>query len=143
MRKASEHGLRTSRGRGFWPGLGPRIGAARHSGGRVQRHLDPRRDADPGHTRPPRTRRLWGPAIFPCRTVAVDLAPGRRTRFSPICSFAHPLAFQLASRLAELAPGDLDHAFGLPIRVWEACETALKIVIAYWQQSLTGLRASG
>ena len=31
--------------------------------------------------------------------------------FSPTFQFAHPLAFQLASRLAELAPGDLDHVF--------------------------------
>ncbi len=29
--------------------------------------------------------------------------------FTPTFQFAHPQAFQLASRLAELAPGDLDH----------------------------------
>ena len=50
--------------------------------------------------------------------------------FSPTFSFAHPLAFQLASRLAELAPGDLDHAFYCNSGS-EACDTALKIAIAY------------
>ena len=31
--------------------------------------------------------------------------------FSPTFQFAHPLAFQLSSRISELAPGDLDHVF--------------------------------
>ena len=31
--------------------------------------------------------------------------------FSPTFQFAHPLAFQLSSRIAALAPGDLDHVF--------------------------------
>ena len=31
--------------------------------------------------------------------------------FSPTFQFAHPQAFQLSSRLAELAPADLDHVF--------------------------------
>ena len=30
---------------------------------------------------------------------------------APSFSFAHPLAFRLASRSADLAPGDLDHVF--------------------------------
>ena len=50
--------------------------------------------------------------------------------FSPTFSFAHPLAFQLASRLAELAPGDLDHVFYCNSGS-EACDTALKIALAY------------
>ena len=50
--------------------------------------------------------------------------------FSPSFSFAHPLAFQLASRLAELAPGDLDHVFYCNSGS-EACDTALKIALAY------------
>ena len=39
-------------------------------------------------------------------------------------------AFQLASRLAELAPGDLDHVFYCNSGS-EACDTALKIALAY------------
>ena len=50
--------------------------------------------------------------------------------FSPTFQFAHPLAFQLSSRLAELAPGDLDHVF-FANSGSEAADTALKIAIAY------------
>ena len=50
--------------------------------------------------------------------------------FSPTFQFAHPQAFQLASRLAELAPGDLDHVF-FTNSGSEAADTALKIAIAY------------
>jgi beta-alanine--pyruvate transaminase len=50
--------------------------------------------------------------------------------FAPTFQFAHPLAFQLASRLAELAPGDLDHVFYCNSGS-EACDTALKIALAY------------
>jgi len=50
--------------------------------------------------------------------------------FSPTFQFAHPLAFQLSSRIAELAPGDLDHVF-FTNSGSEACDTALKIAIAY------------
>ncbi len=50
--------------------------------------------------------------------------------FSPNFQFAHPLAFQLSSRLAALAPGDLDHVFYTNSGS-EAADTALKIAIAY------------
>src|ERR1700734_2557864 len=50
--------------------------------------------------------------------------------FAPTFQFAHPLAFQLASRLADLAPGDLDHVFYCNSGS-EACDTALKIALAY------------
>src|SRR5271163_3525335 len=50
--------------------------------------------------------------------------------FSPTFQFAHPQAFQLASRIAELAPGDLDHVFYCNSGS-EACDTALKIALAY------------
>ena len=58
--------------------------------------------------------------------------------FSPTFSFAHPLAFQLASRLVELAPGDLDHAFYCNSGS-EACDTALKIALAYHNVRGTGV----
>jgi beta-alanine--pyruvate transaminase len=50
--------------------------------------------------------------------------------FSPTFNFAHPQAFQLSSRIAELAPADLDHVFFCNSGS-EAADTALKIAIAY------------
>jgi beta-alanine--pyruvate transaminase len=50
--------------------------------------------------------------------------------FSPTFHFGHPLVFQLASRLAALAPADLDHVF-FTNSGSEACDTALKIALAY------------
>ncbi len=50
--------------------------------------------------------------------------------FSPTFQFAHSQAFQLSSRLAELAPGDLDHVFFCNSGS-EAGDTALKIALAY------------
>ena len=50
--------------------------------------------------------------------------------FSPTFQFGHPLVFQLASRIAALAPGDLDHVF-FANSGSEAADTALKIALAY------------
>jgi beta-alanine--pyruvate transaminase len=50
--------------------------------------------------------------------------------FSPTFQFAHPLVFSLAARLTAMAPGDIDHAF-FTNSGSEACDTALKIAIAY------------
>src|SRR6202451_4714602 len=50
--------------------------------------------------------------------------------FAPTFQFAHPLAFQLSSRIAELAPGDLDHVF-FTNSGSEAADTALKMATAY------------
>ncbi len=50
--------------------------------------------------------------------------------FSPTFQFAHPLAFQLSSRLAAMAPSDLDHVFYTNSGS-EAADTALKIALAY------------
>ena len=50
--------------------------------------------------------------------------------FSPTFSFGHPLVFQLASRIAALAPGDLDHVFFCNSGS-EAVDTALKIALAF------------
>ncbi len=50
--------------------------------------------------------------------------------YAPAFQFAHPQAFELASRIAALAPGDLDHVFFCNSGS-EAVDTALKIAIAY------------
>jgi beta-alanine--pyruvate transaminase len=50
--------------------------------------------------------------------------------YAPPFQFAHPKAFELASRVATLAPGDLDHVFFCNSGS-EAVDTALKIALAY------------
>src|ERR1700682_6252398 len=50
--------------------------------------------------------------------------------YAPPFQFAHPKAFSLASRIAALAPGDLDHVFFCNSGS-EAVDTALKIALAY------------
>ncbi len=50
--------------------------------------------------------------------------------YAPAFQFAHPKAFELASRVAGLAPGDLDRVFFCNSGS-EAVDTALKIALAY------------
>jgi beta-alanine--pyruvate transaminase len=50
--------------------------------------------------------------------------------FAPSFQFSHPKAFELASRIAALAPGDLDHVFFCNSGS-EAVDTALKIALAF------------
>jgi beta-alanine--pyruvate transaminase len=50
--------------------------------------------------------------------------------YAPAFQFGHPHAFELASRVAALAPGDLDHVFFCNSGS-EAVDTALKIALAY------------
>src|SRR5450631_4809618 len=69
-----------------------------------------------GHNRPP--------------IVAAIQRQAAELDFSPTFQFAHPLAFQLSSRLAAMAPGDLDHVF-FTNSGSEAVDTALKIAIAF------------
>jgi beta-alanine--pyruvate transaminase len=66
-------------------------------------------------------------------------AQAGRLDFSPTFQFGHPDAFRLASRIAELAPGDLDHVF-FANSGSEAVDTALKIALAYWQAKGEGRR---
>ena len=51
--------------------------------------------------------------------------------FAPAFQFGHPTSFALASRIAALAPDDLDHVF-FANSGSEAVDTALKIALAYW-----------
>ncbi len=50
--------------------------------------------------------------------------------YAPAFQFGHPKAFELAARVAALAPGDLDHVFFCNSGS-EAVDTALKIALAY------------
>src|ERR1019366_3059742 len=50
--------------------------------------------------------------------------------YAPAFQFAHPKAFELASRIAALAPADLDHVFFCNSGS-EAVDTALKIALAF------------
>eukprot|EP01037_Dinobryon_pediforme_P013421 gene13421-13535_t len=59
--------------------------------------------------------------------------------FAPSFQFGHPKAFETASRLAALAPGDLDHVF-FANSGSEAVDTALKIAIAYHNVNGNGSR---
>ena len=59
--------------------------------------------------------------------------------YAPPFQFAHPKSFHLASRIAELAPGDLDHVF-FTNSGSEAVDTALKMALAYWNVSGQGSR---
>jgi beta-alanine--pyruvate transaminase len=59
--------------------------------------------------------------------------------YAPTFQFAHPKAFELASRLAHLFPGDLDHAF-FTNSGSESVDTALKIALAYQRAIGQGTR---
>ena len=71
--------------------------------------------------------------------VAAIQARAAELDFAPAFQFGHPDGFTLASRLAQMAPGDLDHAFFCNSGS-EAVDTALKIALAYWNVSGQGSR---
>src|SRR3712207_4908823 len=52
--------------------------------------------------------------------------------FFPLWSYAHPSAIELAERLADLAPGDLNRIF-FTTGGGEAVETAWKVAKQYWK----------
>ena len=62
--------------------------------------------------------------------VAAIRAEAETLDYVPPFQFSHPKAFSLASRIAALAPGDLDHVFFCNSGS-EAADTALKIALAY------------
>lgn len=53
--------------------------------------------------------------------------------YSPAFQFGHPLSFQLAEKVAELMPGDLNRIFFTGSGS-ESVDTALKIARAYWHK---------
>ncbi|HEY6258121.1 MAG TPA: aspartate aminotransferase family protein [Xanthobacteraceae bacterium] len=62
--------------------------------------------------------------------VAAIAAQAAALDYAPPFQFAHPQAFALATRVAALAPADLDHVFFCNSGS-EAVDTALKIALAY------------
>ncbi len=59
--------------------------------------------------------------------------------YAPAFQMGHPSAFELASRLTHLVPGDLDHVF-FTNSGSESVDTALKIAIAYHRVKGQGAR---
>src|SRR5580765_9018023 len=74
-----------------------------------------------------------GPIVEAIQKQAAELD------FAPTFQFGHPRAFELASRIAALAPADLDHVFFCNSGS-EAADTALKIALAYWMAQGQGQR---
>jgi beta-alanine--pyruvate transaminase len=62
--------------------------------------------------------------------VAAIRAQAGTLDYAPAFQFSHPMAFELAGRIAALAPADLDHVFFCNSGS-EAVDTALKIALAY------------
>ena len=62
--------------------------------------------------------------------VSAIQAQAAELDFAPTFQFGHPKAFAVASRIAALAPADLDHVF-FSNSGSEAVDTALKIAIAF------------
>jgi len=64
------------------------------------------------------------------KIVAAIQAQAAEMDYAPAFQMGHPKAFELAGRVAALAPGDLDHVFFVNSGS-EAVDTALKLAIAY------------
>lgn len=62
--------------------------------------------------------------------IAAIQAQAAELDYAPAFQFGHPKAFELAGRIAALAPADLDHVF-FANSGSEAVDTALKIALAY------------
>jgi beta-alanine--pyruvate transaminase len=78
------------------------------------------------------TAGLWCVNAGHCREpiVAAIQRAAATLDYAPAFQMGHPLSFDLATRVAELMPGDLDHVF-FANSGSEAVDTALKIALAY------------
>jgi beta-alanine--pyruvate transaminase len=73
------------------------------------------------------------------RIVAAVRDQAGRLDYATAFNLGHPAAFELAARLADLAPGSLDHVFFVNSGS-EAVDTALKIAIGYHRVRGEGTR---
>lgn len=71
-------------------------------------------------------------------TAAIQEAAGRLD-YAPAFQFAHPAAFTLANRLAQLAPGDLNHVL-FANSGSEAVDSAMKLALAFHRARGEGQR---
>lgn len=80
------------------------------------------------------TAGLWCVNAGHCREPIVEAiaASARELDYAPGFQLGHPMAFELANRLAELLPGDIDRVFFTGSGS-ESVDTALKIALAYHQ----------
>ncbi|HMK72178.1 MAG TPA: aminotransferase class III-fold pyridoxal phosphate-dependent enzyme, partial [Myxococcaceae bacterium] len=80
------------------------------------------------------TAGLWCVNAGHCRPAIVEAIQKSAATldFAPGFQMAHPGSFELAQKVAALAPGDLDHVF-FANSGSEAVDTALKIALAYFQ----------
>ena len=80
------------------------------------------------------TAGLWCVNAGHCRdqiTAAIRRQAGVMD-YAPPFQMGHPLAFELAQKLASMLPGGIDHVF-FGNSGSEAVDSALKIALAYWQ----------
>lgn len=87
------------------------------------------------------TAGLWCCNAGHCRAPVVEAIQKTAASldFSPTFQFGHPLAFELASRIASEAPESLDHVF-FANSGSEGVDTALKIALAYQRLKGQGSR---
>src|SRR3712207_6381467 len=80
------------------------------------------------------TAGLWCVNAGHCREPIVNAIAERAAHLDYATAFqmGHPSSFELATVLAQMLPGDLDHAF-FSNSGSEAVDTALKIALAYHQ----------
>jgi beta-alanine--pyruvate transaminase len=84
---------------------------------------------------------LWCCNAGHCRKPIVEAIQRQAATmdYAPAFQMGHPLSFQLASRIAKLAPGNLDHVFFCNSGS-EAVDTALKIALAFQRAQGKGER---
>ena len=87
------------------------------------------------------TAGLWCSNAGHCREPIVKAIQDQAAEldFAPSFQFGHPKAFELATRITDLMPGDLDHVLFCNSGS-EAADTALKIAIAYHRANGEGAR---
>ena len=87
------------------------------------------------------TAGLWCVNAGHCREPIVRAVQEQvaRMEYAPPFQMGHPAPFELAARLARMAPGDLDHVF-FTNSGSESVDTALKIALAYHRMKGEGQR---
>lgn len=87
------------------------------------------------------TAGLWCVNAGHGRTEIIQVVTAQMSQldYAPAFQMGHPIAFDLAARLAKMLPGDLNHVF-FTNSGSEAVDSALKIAIAYHRAKGNGTR---